>query len=581
MMASLSDSDQAGTAHEAVCDDGLPLGEELIRAGLISHDDLAAALGKQKGKNARLGEVLVELGFIDDVQLMPFLEKRLQIKGVRLRDGMIDPDVVNFIPRAVAESLIVLPLFQVHRTLTVAMAEPRNLQQRDELARITGLRIRPVFGLQMDIVRMIERVHRDDFAVDAVTANLDGDAIELSANPIDMDLGDLAEIAEGSPIINLVNYIIVNAVKQGASDVHIEQGEQKSIVRYRVDGQLHEVLSPRTEFHPAIVSRIKVMARMDIAEHRISLDGRMTVIVDGKKIDLRISTLPTVSGENVVMRLLDRSAVSFDLGRLGMTDETLNSMKSMLRMPHGLLLVTGPTGSGKSTTLYSSLELVKSIHNKIITVEDPVEYRLDLINQVQADSSSAMSFADTLRAFLRQDPDIIMVGEIRDRETAEVAIQAALTGHLVLSTLHTNDSASAVTRLLDMGIADFKISAALIGVLAQRLVRLICPHCRRSYFPPSEVLDALRYTGNRRRPFERGEGCTKCHDTGHSGRVGVYELLTVDGNMRQMISKNPCLEELRQTHLAKGGKTLLDDGMRLAQEGKTSLEEVAKLAFGH
>lgn len=557
----------------------LPLGEQLVRAGLITHEDLAAALGKQKGKTTRIGEVLVELGFVEDVQLLPFLEKRLGVKGVRLRDGMVDPDAVQLIPRPVAESLVALPLFKVHNTLTVAMAEPRNLQQRDELGRITGLRIRPVFGLQMDIVRMIERSHRDDFTVDAVTADMQDDAIELSTDPMDMDLGDVAAAADGSPIINLVNYIIVNAVKQGASDVHIEQGEKKSTVRYRVDGQLHEVLSPRKEFHPAIVSRIKVMARMDIAEHRIPLDGRMTVAVDGRKIDLRISTLPTVSGENVVMRLLDRQAVSFDLGRLGMHDNTLTAMKRILRKPHGLVLVTGPTGSGKSTTLYSALELMKSVHNKIITVEDPVEYQLGMINQVQADSGSGLTFAGALRAMLRQDPDIIMVGEIRDQETAEVAIQAALTGHLVLSTLHTNDSAGAITRLLDMGIANFKISAALAGVMAQRLVRLICPHCRTSYFPSSEVFDSLQYSGNRRRAFEHGEGCTKCHDTGHSGRMGVYELLEVNSELREVIAHDSNVESIRRMHKAQGGRTLLDEGLRLAEEGKTSLEEVARVAF--
>ncbi|MEQ9406117.1 MAG: ATPase, T2SS/T4P/T4SS family [Fuerstiella sp.] len=560
-------------------DSSLPLGEQLVQAGLISSEDLTIALGKQKGKNARLGELLVELGFIEDTQLIPFLEARLQVKAVRLRDGMVDPDAVELVPRAVAESLVALPLFRVHNTLTVAMAEPRNLQQRDELARITGLRIRPVFGLQMDITRMIERSHRDDFAVDAVTADLDEDAIELTSSPIDMDLGEISAAAEGSPVINLVNYIIVNAVKKGASDIHIEQGEKKSVVRYRVDGQLHEVLSPRREFHPAIVSRIKVMSRMDIAEHRMPLDGRMTVVVESRRIDLRVSTLPTVTGENVVMRLLDRHSVSFDLGRLGLRDDTLATMKRMLKKPHGLVLVTGPTGSGKSTTLYSSLELVKSVHNKIITVEDPVEYQLEMINQVQADTSSAMSFAGALRAILRQDPDIIMVGEIRDRETAEVAIQAALTGHLVLSTLHTNDSAAAVTRLLDMGIASFKISAALVGVLAQRLVRLICPHCRTSCFPPAEILDSLQYAGNRRRAFERGEGCTHCHDTGHAGRTGIYELLNVNSELREVIARDADVESIRRMHKAHGGRTLLDEGLRLAEEGKTSLEEVSRVAF--
>ena len=335
---------------------------------------------------------------------------------------------------------------------------------------------------------------------------MDKDAVELGSDDISVELGDLDVMTDGSPIISLVNYIIVHAVRQGASDIHIEPGDRVSVVRYRVDGQLHEVLRPRHDFHPAIVSRVKVMARMDIAEHRIPLDGRMHVSVEGKQIDLRVSTLPTVLGENVVMRVLDRHSLSFELDKLGLPPEMLTDVRRMLTKPHGLVLVTGPTGSGKTTTLYSALELLKSVHSKIVTVEDPVEYRLDKINQVQADASSSMTFASALRSILRQDPDIIMVGEIRDGETAEIAIQAALTGHLVLSTLHTNDSAGAVTRLLDMNVASYKIAAALVGVIAQRLVRGICPNCKTSYFAPAELLDSLRYQGNRRRSFSRGEG---------------------------------------------------------------------------
>ena len=579
MTASQLATDDRPLEASRVSADNLPLGEQLVRAGLISDDDLTIALGKQKDKNARLGEILIELGFVEDVQLMPFLERSLKVKGLRLRDGLVDPEAVHLVPRSVAEALVVLPLCRVHNTLTVVMAEPGNLQQRDELARITGLNIRPVYGLPMDIRRMIERCHRDDFEVDEVTADMDDEAIELASNPVNLELTDLSSLAEGSPIINLVNYIILNAVRRNASDIHIEQGERRSIVRYRIDGQLHEILSPRQDFHPAIVSRVKVMARMDIAEHRTPLDGRMTVRIDQRKVDLRVSTLPTVLGENVVMRLLDRQSISFDLGKLGMPDDTLNTMKQLLRMPHGLLLVTGPTGSGKSTTLYSALELVKSVHSKIITVEDPVEYQLELINQVQVDSSSGVSFAGALRAILRQDPDIIMVGEIRDKETADVAIQAALTGHLVLSTLHTNDAAGAITRLLDMGVAPFKIAAALIGVMAQRLVRKICPHCRTSFFPNSETLEALRYQGNRRRAFERGEGCTHCHDTGHAGRTGVYELLRIASDLRPLIVDNTNVDAIRHTHRAAGGRFLLDEGLRLAEAGVTSLEEVSRVAY--
>ena len=556
-----------------------PLGEQLIAAGLLTEEQLKSALGRQQSTNARLGEVLVEMGFADETVILPFLEKQLGVQGVRLRDGMVDPDVVKVIPRALAESLGVLALFRVHGTLTVAMSEPRNLQQRDELARITRLRIRPVFALPVDIARMIERCYRDGFAVDSSTADLSDDSIKVDSGDAQSDLTDLGIVAEGSPIINLVNYIIVHGVRDGASDIHIEPGEKMSVVRYRIDGELQEVLRPRLDFHAAIVSRIKVMARMDIAERRHPQDGRINVAVDGKPIDLRVSTLPTVLGENVVMRILDRQNVSFDLAKLGFRSSQLGEIKRMLAKPYGLVLVTGPTGSGKSTTLYSALELMKSVHTKIVTVEDPVEYQVPQISQVQADASSSMTFASALRSILRQDPDVIMVGEIRDAETAEMAIQAALTGHLVLSTLHTNDSAGAVTRLLDMGIASFKISAALVGVVAQRLIRNICPKCRSSYFPPSELFDSLRYQGNRRRSFERGEGCTDCHDTGFTGRCGIYEILSVNSELRQIITNDSNVESIRQWHRANGGTSLLDEGLLKAEEGKTSLEEVARVAF--
>lgn len=556
-----------------------PLGEQLIAAGLLTEDQLKSALGRQQSTNARLGEVLVEMGFVDEAVILPFLEKQLGVQSVRLRDGMVDPDVVKVIPRALAESLGVLALFRVHGTLTVAMSEPRNLQQRDELARITRLRIRPLFALPVDIARMIERCYRDGFSVDSTTADLGDDAIKVDSADAQSDLMDLGIVAEGSPIINLVNYIIVHGVRDGASDIHIEPGEKMSVVRYRIDGELQEVLRPRLDFHAAIVSRIKVMARMDIAERRHPQDGRIHVAVDGKQIDLRVSTLPTVLGENVVMRILDRQKVSFDLAKLGFRSSQLREIKRMLAKPYGLVLVTGPTGSGKSTTLYSALELMKSVHTKIVTIEDPVEYQVPQISQVQADASSSMTFASVLRSILRQDPDVIMVGEIRDAETAEIAIQAALTGHLVLSTLHTNDSAGAVTRLLDMGIASFKISAALVGVVAQRLIRHICPKCRSSYFPPNELFDSLCYQGNRRRSFERGEGCTDCHDTGFIGRSGIYEILSVNSELRQIINNDSNVESIRQWHRANGGTSLLDEGLLKAEEGKTSLEEVARVAF--
>ncbi|MCA9047512.1 MAG: type II/IV secretion system protein [Planctomycetaceae bacterium] len=556
-----------------------PLGDRLVRAGLLNAADLQSALSVQSSRHTRLGETLIELGFVSEEELLPLMGQHLDVASARLREGLIDPEVVRLIPRSFAEAHCVIALFRVRGELTVAMAEPQDLVVTDELERLTGLNIRPVLSLRAAIEKILPRCYEEDFAVDAVTADMDQDAVEVENRTIEVRLDDLQSMADGSPVISLVNYVIVHAVRQGSSDIHIEPGLQHSMVRFRVDGQLREVLRPRTDIHPAIVSRIKVMARMDIAEHRIPQDGRIRVRVEGREIDLRVSTLPTVLGEKVVMRVLDRRNVTFNLDQLGVPSKQLTLIRNMLDRPYGLVLVTGPTGSGKTTTLYSAMELIKSIRHNIVTVEDPVEYQLELINQVQTSAARSMTFANALRSILRQDPDVIMVGEIRDQETAEVAIQAALTGHLVLSTLHTNDSCGAVTRLLDMGVAGFKIAAALVGVVAQRLVRNICPNCRTHYYPTAEYLQMLNYQGDLRRSFQRGEGCTQCFDTGYRGRRGIYEVLSVNREIRELITRDADLEKLRDLHVSQGGTTLMTEGIRLAEEGLTSLEEVTSVAF--
>lgn len=556
-----------------------PLGDRLVRAGLLSAEDLDVALLEQTTRQARLGETLLELGFVDEEELVPLMGQHLGVPAVRLREGLVDPEVVRLIPRPLADAHKAVALFSVRGTLTVAMAEPQDLTVSDELERITGLRVNPVFAMRSAVEKLIPRCYEEDFTVDEVTADMDQDAVEVDNQTIEVRLDDLQSMADGSPVISLVNYVIVHAVRQGSSDIHIEAGQHHSLVRFRVDGQLREVLRPRCDIHPAIVSRIKVMAKMDIAEHRIPQDGRIRVKVEGREIDLRVSTLPTVLGEKVVMRVLDRRNVTFNMHELGLPDSQLGTLKSMLARPYGLVLVTGPTGSGKTTTLYSAMELIKSVSRNIVTVEDPVEYQLEMINQVQASASRSMTFANALRSILRQDPDVIMVGEIRDAETAEMAIQAALTGHLVLSTLHTNDSCGAVTRLLDMGIEGFKISAALVGVIAQRLVRTICPNCRATYYPTTDYLKMLNYEGDTRRSFHRGEGCQQCFDTGFRGRRGIYELLEVNREIREVITRDSDLEELRRLHRQNGGSTLLEEGLRLAEAGHTSPEEVARVSF--
>ncbi|MFN0195853.1 MAG: GspE/PulE family protein [Planctomycetaceae bacterium] len=557
----------------------MKLGEQLINAGLLTANEVESALSEQSSQKQRLGETLLQMGFIDEDELLPFMEQQLGIPAIRLRDGVIDPKVVKLLPRTKAESLQSIALFLVRDRLTVAMADPQNLQYIDEIERITGFEVNPVLALQSSITNMLSRCYQDDFSVDAVTADLCSESIELKQDMIDLDLQTIDSLVDGSPIVNLVNYMIVHAVRQGASDIHIEPGTKSSVIRFRVDGQLREMLNPLREFHPAIVSRLKVMGRMDIAERRIPQDGRIHLQVEGRPIDLRISSLPTVLGEKMVLRVLDRQNVTFNLDQLGVPPHQLSAIKKMIARPHGLILVTGPTGSGKTTTLYSAIELMKSVHRNIVTVEDPVEYQLEMINQVQAGSAPTMTFANVLRSILRQDPDIIMVGEIRDAETAEVAIQSALTGHLVLSTLHTNDSASAITRLLDMGVASFKVSAALVGVIAQRLLRKVCPHCQMPYYPSNDILEMIHYPGDRRRQFIRGEGCKKCFDTGHLGRIAVYEVMSMNQALRDVITSSPDLDMIREIHRQQGGTTLLEEGFKRAEEGVTSLDEVISVTF--
>jgi type IV pilus assembly protein PilB len=571
-------SGQVSGSARVISEQSLPLGERLFRAGVLTAEELESALSQHTAKKMQFGETLLELGFVSEDTLLTFLGSQMDVPSARVREGLVDPAVVRLLPRQKAESLCAIALFKVRNTLSVAMAEPRHLQQIDEIERITGLHVRPVLALRSNIEKILPRCYENNFAVDAVTADFAEDAVELPSEAYDVDLGNVDSLAEGSPIINLVNYMIYNAVRQKASDIHVEPGHHSTAVRFRIDGSLREALRPRREFHAAIVSRLKVMARLDIAEHRTPQDGRIHVRVDGRDIDLRISTLPTILGQKVVMRVLDRRNVTFDLNQLGVPDPLLVKMKHMLARPHGLLLVTGPTGSGKTTTLYSALELIKSVHTNIVTVEDPVEYQLEQVNQVPVGASKSMTFAGALRAILRQDPDIIMLGEIRDSETAAVAVQAALTGHLVLSTLHTNDSFSAVTRLHDMGVEPFKVAASLIGVIAQRLIRTNCQACKTAYYPPEEYFDMLRYQGDRRRQFVHGTGCRECYDTGLRGRVGIYEVLSVSREIRSVIAQGGDLESIRDIHLRQGGSLLVEEGVRLAEEGKTSLDEVIRVA---
>ncbi|MEM7557959.1 MAG: ATPase, T2SS/T4P/T4SS family [Planctomycetota bacterium] len=557
-----------------------PLGQRLLDAQLIDEEQLEKAL-RLNGKNGtRIGEALVSLGFINETDLLPLIAAQLEIPWVKLRDGLVDPEVVQTIPREIAERYQCLALFRVHSCLVVALAEPQNLDTIDLIEEMTGLNVRPVLTLKNSIERILPRCYEEDFQVDVLTADMgDEEAIELKSDEVFFDTDSIQVLADESPVINLVNYLIVQAVRQGASDIHIEPSQRHSLIRYRVDGRLREILKPRRDLHPAVVSRIKVMAKLDIAEQRKSQDGRFHVRVDDREVDLRVSSLPTVLGEKVVMRVLDRSSITFDLDKLGVPESRLGVIRKILHKPHGLVLVTGPTGSGKTTTLYSAVESIKHGGANVVTVEDPVEYQLDLVNQVQVNTARQVTFASALRSILRQDPDIILVGEIRDAETAEVAIQAALTGHLVLSTLHTNDSAATITRLRDMGIPSYKIAASLGGIIAQRLVRKVCPKCRSSIYASSEQAELVGYGDIPNRPFTRGEGCVDCFDTGYIGRQGIYEVMAIDAGMREIISEEASISRVRQHLHAQGGSTLLEEARMLAEAGVTSIEEVIRVAL--
>lgn len=580
----------ASTAHQSSAVNDAPpaapprvgkttLGQQLVGADVITPEQLDQALAEGSQKGLRLGETLVDMGMVQEDAILPFIENHLGVPATRLRDGMIDPVAVRLLPRRTAEKLDALALFKVRDTLCVAMADPQNLEQIDEIERLTQLIVKPVFAFRSSIQRTLPRCYEEGFEVDTVTADIDESAVQLQADAAEVDLTNVESMVDGSPIINLVNYLLVQAIRAGASDIHIEPSRKFSAVRFRVDGQMYEALRPRRDMHAALVSRVKVMGKMDIAEHHRPQDGRFQVTVEGREVDFRVSTLPTVLGEKIVLRILDKETLTFNLDLLGFPLDMLKRVKQLLAKPYGLLLVSGPTGSGKTTTLYSALELIKSVHRNVVSVEDPVEYQVELVNQIQVDETRSLSFSSALRSILRQDPDIIMIGEIRDVPTAQIAVQAALTGHLVLSTLHTNDCAGAIHRLADMGIEPFKIAAALVGVIAQRLVRTICPACKSFVYASAELLETIHYQGDRRRSFVRGDGCPKCHDTGFVGRTGIYEVMVVDRELRELVAAGAGTDDIRDCYRRSGGKTLLEQGIRLAEKEQTSLEEVMRVAY--
>ena len=559
------------------------IGEVLVEEGIITEDTLTAVLEEQKRTGMRLGEMLVEQGLVTTEELLCVLGNRLGVRHCILRKGLADPTLLTIIGGEEARHLKVIPMFRVHETMTVAMAEPQSLPSIDRLRQLTGCAIKPILATEANILEQIDHFTGAETDMDALIAAIASGEVQLLEEEEEEDsaIADLSHVVGDSPVVNLVNMVLLKAIREGASDIHIEPDKKATRIRYRLDGVLRDLSNPLSGMHASIVSRIKVIGRMDIAEKRLPQEGRVRIAADGREIDLRISSMPTLLGEKLVMRILDKGNLKTKLDDLGFRTETLETFLRVLHQPYGLTLVTGPTGSGKTTTLYSALQLIRSSELNILTVEDPVEYQLDSINQIQVHEAIGMTFARALRSILRQDPDVIMVGEIRDEETARVAIQASLTGHLVLATLHTNDAPGAVARLIDMGVEPYLLSSAINGVVGQRLARTVCEHCRTPYVPDDVFLNEAGLGDLSGQTFMRGEGCGKCHKSGYKGRVGVYEVMEATPSIRRLVHKGVSAHEIRDHWSGEGGLTLRKEGLLLARDGKTTLEEILNVTHGN
>ncbi len=555
------------------------LGEQLIAEGLITPEQLADALAKQQDSGGRLGSNLVTLGALSSAALVHALSNRLGVKGCVLRHGLIDPKIAKSVSKEEAQRLRVLPLFRIRDEITVAMMEPQSLPTLDRLRQLTDCEIRPVLVLQDNLEEFQRKYLAEEVSVDAFLASIEESDVQITEHEA-IDEGpvtDLDKMVDGSPVINLVNLAIMTALRDGASDIHVEPDRKATHVRYRIDGKLREMLSPPKGMHAAIVSRIKVIGRMDISEKRLPQEGRVHIVADGHEIDLRVSSMPTILGEKIVIRILDKSQLSFELEDLGVSEPDRRAIQAMIESPYGLMLVSGPTGSGKTTTLYSCLDLLRDESTNIVTIEDPVEYQLPLINQIQVNDGVGLTFARALRSILRQDPDIIMVGEMRDEETARVAVQAALTGHLVLSTLHTNDCPGAIARLLDMGIEPYLIASSVQGFVAQRLARKICPSCGTSYYPLANLLESVGWGHRTNDLFQKGEGCRECHNTGFRGRIGIYEVMLMDAELKRLIQSDAREVAIREYLATTGWRSLRQKALDLVEAGDSTLEEVLRV----
>jgi type IV pilus assembly protein PilB len=554
------------------------LGDLLVREGLITREQLQQALEQQQGSGQRLGYVLVKSGMVQEIEITKMLARQFRVPAVDLSRFEVDPKIIKLVPPDVAVKHYVLPLKREGRTLTVAMADPTNVTVIEDLKFITRFDIFPVIAGEYTLRTAIERYYE---ATDAQLESLLKDMEEeddLEVIEEDEDEEGPTQLADDAPVVKLINGILTDAVKRGASDIHIEPFEKELRVRYRIDGALLEVMKPPFKLKAALTSRVKIMSSLNIAERRVPQDGRIKLKMGSRVIDFRVSTLPVIFGEKIVLRILDKGNLTLDLQKFGFEPQAEEDLMRAILNPYGMVLVTGPTGSGKTTTLYSALSRINTIEVNIMTAEDPVEYNIHGINQVLVRTQVGMTFAAALKAFLRQDPNIIMVGEIRDLETGSIAIKAALTGHLVLSTLHTNDAPSTVTRMIDMGIEPFNVASAVNLIVAQRLVRRICSECKAEHQYSGEELAALGITTDDASgiTFYKGEGCDTCQNTGYKGRQGIYEVMALTPELRRMILKGCSTAELQEQAVKDGMLTLRMDGMHKIRKGVTTLEEVVK-----
>ncbi|MEJ5915756.1 GspE/PulE family protein [Pseudokineococcus sp. 1T1Z-3] len=551
------------------------LGDLLVAEGVVTPDQLAGALAAQQQTPQRLGQALVSTGALTEGQLVATLAAQVGLTFVDLSETPVDPSAVARVPAALCRRSGLLPLrVDEERRLVVAMADPGDVVAIDDLRSITGLDVLPVVATRDDVRAAVERYCRADADLDDLTT-----AISADADPVE-DLSAMTTAVEDAPIVRYVNLLIDQAITDRASDIHIEPGEHDLRVRFRIDGVLHEVMRSPRSVQSGVISRLKIMADVDIAERRRPQDGRLSVNHHGRKVDLRVATLPTVWGEKVVMRILDNSTASLDLADLGFSVENQARYAQSYRKPYGMMLVTGPTGSGKSTTLYATLNVVSRPEINVITVEDPVEYRLPGINQVQVNAKAGLTFAGALRSILRSDPDVVLLGEIRDKETATIAVEAALTGHLVLSTLHTNDAPSAITRLTEMGIEPFLVGSALDCVLAQRLARRLCRKCSEAYQPDEQTLAVSGFPhlpGEELPVLHRPVGCSACARTGYKGRLALHEVMSVTESIERLAVAHASASDIARVAVAEGMQTLRDDGWAKVRAGLTSLEEILRV----